>query len=127
MRKIQYICHGMILIILASLSPIAHAVETNATPAPINSDIESVRQMIRHIVFVNEHYKKRFNTIISESTLQNQQPHATVVLCSDSRVDSEIISDSPVGELFVVRDIGNQLKTAYGSVQYGVVDLHTPY
>jgi carbonic anhydrase len=33
---------------------------------------------------------------------------------------------APEGELFTVRNIGNQLGTAEGSVEYGVHHLHTP-
>ena len=33
---------------------------------------------------------------------------------------------APDNGLFVVRDLGNQIATAAGSVDYGVLDLHTP-
>lgn len=57
---------------------------------------------------------------------KGQYPSATVVTCSDSRVQTNMLNSSPEGKLFVVRNIGNQLATAEGSVEYGVHHLHTP-
>lgn len=55
-----------------------------------------------------------------------QIPRATVVSCSDSRVQSSTIDDTPINDLFFIRNIGNQLENAKGSVMYGVQYLHTP-
>jgi carbonic anhydrase len=55
-----------------------------------------------------------------------QHPRATVVACADSRVHSHALDATPDGDLFVVRNIGNQLVTAEGSVEYGVQHLNTP-
>lgn len=96
-----------------------------ATTTPHAAEVSHIRELIQQVVDVNLRYKDKFHSIISESTLEQQTPHATVVLCSDSRVDTDIISDTPTGEIFVIRNIGNQLQTAYGSVEYGVEYLHT--
>ncbi len=55
-----------------------------------------------------------------------QHPRATVVTCSDSRVHTHALDVTPDGDLFMVRNIGNQIATAEGSVEYGVHHLHTP-
>ncbi|OGS91473.1 MAG: hypothetical protein A2Z95_09295 [Gallionellales bacterium GWA2_60_18] len=52
-----------------------------------------------------------------------QHPRATVVTCSDSRVHTNMLDKTPEGDLFMVRNIGNQLATSHGSVQYGVNHL----
>jgi carbonic anhydrase len=57
---------------------------------------------------------------------KGQQPFATVVTCSDSRVHTNMFSRAPEGQLFMIRNIGNQLTTAEGSVEYGVHHLHSP-
>lgn len=57
---------------------------------------------------------------------KGQYPAATVVTCSDSRVQTNMMTANPEGKLFMVRNIGNQLATAEGSVEYGVHHLHTP-
>jgi carbonic anhydrase len=49
-----------------------------------------------------------------------------VVTCADSRVHSHAFDATPDGDLFMVRNIGNQIATAEGSVEYGVNHLHTP-
>lgn len=58
--------------------------------------------------------------------MSGQHPRATVVTCSDSRVHTHALDKTPDGDLFMVRNIGNQLATAEGSVEYGVHHLHTP-
>jgi len=45
------------------------------------------------------------------------------VTCSDSRVHTNMLDKTPEGDLFVIRNIGNQLATAKGSVEYGVNHL----
>jgi carbonic anhydrase len=54
---------------------------------------------------------------------KGQHPRATVVTCSDSRVQTNMLDKTPEGDLFMIRNIGNQLATAKGSVQYGVNHL----
>lgn len=56
----------------------------------------------------------------------SQAPRATVLSCSDSRVQSETMDATPVNDLFYVRNIGNQIDTAKGSIQYGIKYLNTP-
>jgi carbonic anhydrase len=57
---------------------------------------------------------------------KGQTPKATIVTCSDSRVQANMFDRAPEGDLFTIRNIGNQLATAEGSVEYGVHHLHTP-
>ncbi|MEW6036233.1 MAG: carbonic anhydrase [Candidatus Micrarchaeota archaeon] len=56
-----------------------------------------------------------------------QEPFATVVCCSDSRVVPEYIFDASLGEIFKVETAGNVLdKIGIGSVEYAVGHLGTP-
>jgi carbonic anhydrase len=56
-----------------------------------------------------------------------QQPFATVVGCSDSRVAPELIFDQGLGDIFDVRVAGNVVDDAVmGSVEYAVVHLACP-
>lgn len=55
-----------------------------------------------------------------------QHPRATVVMCADSRVHTHAFESTPDGDLFVIRNIGNQVLSNRGSVEYGVRHLHTP-
>lgn len=73
----------------------------------------------------SSHVRKNLDPKLAE--IQNgQKPRATVVSCSDSRVQSVTIDDTPINDLFYIRNIGNQIDTAIGSVKYGVRYLHTP-
>ena len=56
-----------------------------------------------------------------------QQPYATIIGCSDSRVPPELIFDAGFGELFVIRIAGNVLSPEVaGSLQYAGRILKTP-
>lgn len=56
-----------------------------------------------------------------------QNPFATILGCSDSRVPPELIFDAGPGELFVVRVAGNILSAdVAGSLQYAGSHLGTP-
>ena len=58
---------------------------------------------------------------------QGQQPFATLVGCSDSRVGPEQLFGAGLGELFIVRTAGNNVDTAgMGSIEYSVMVLNVP-
>ena len=58
---------------------------------------------------------------------KEQQPYATIVGCSDSRVPPELVFDAGFGELFIVRVAGNVISPeVMGTLQYAAVHLHTP-
>jgi carbonic anhydrase len=58
---------------------------------------------------------------------KGQQPFATILGCSDSRVPPEWVFDAGLGELFVVRVAGNVVsQEVAGSLQYAGVHLRTP-
>ncbi|MCI0642477.1 MAG: carbonic anhydrase [Gemmataceae bacterium] len=58
---------------------------------------------------------------------KGQQPYATILGCSDSRVPPEWVFDAGLGELFVVRVAGNILAPEIaGSLQYAGSHLETP-
>jgi carbonic anhydrase len=74
--------------------------------------------------------KARFPTVqkdILAELAKGQQPYATILGCSDSRVPPELVFDAGFGELFVVRVAGNVIShEVLGSMQYAAVHLKTP-
>lgn len=74
--------------------------------------------------------RARFPTVQKEvlaDLAKGQQPYATVLGCSDSRVPPELVFDAGFGELFVIRVAGNVLGPAIlGTLQYAGAHLHTP-
>jgi carbonic anhydrase len=55
-----------------------------------------------------------------------QTPRATVLTCADSRVHTTAWDVTPENDDFVIRNIGNQVENAEGSIEYGVEHLRTP-
>ena len=78
--------------------------------------------------FVRGH--ARFPTVQKEilaDLAHGQQPYATILGCSDSRVPRELVFGAGFGELFVVRVAGNVLGPSIaGTLQYASAHLHTP-
>lgn len=63
----------------------------------------------------------------ANTATEGQEPFATILACSDSRVPVEFIFDRGIGDLFVVRVAGNVAGTSeLASVEYGVCHLNTP-
>lgn len=62
-----------------------------------------------------------------EVSEQGQEPIATILACSDSRVPVEHIFDQGIGDLFVLRVAGNVPgSTEIATAEFGVAKLHTP-
>lgn len=56
-----------------------------------------------------------------------QNPKVTILTCSDSRVQMESFDKTPQNEIFAIRNIGNQIATSEGSIDFGVRILKTPF
>ena len=67
-------------------------------------------------------------TVAALTTLADgQRPYATILGCSDSRVPPELVFDTGLGELFVVRVAGNVFSgEVAGTLQYAGIHLGTP-
>jgi carbonic anhydrase len=70
---------------------------------------------------------RREGTEWREKLTEGQQPFATILGCSDSRVPIELLFDQGFGDLFIIRVAGNVLgPDEKGSIAYAVDHLHTP-
>ena len=57
---------------------------------------------------------------------KGQEPFATIVGCSDSRVPNEMVFDQGLGDLFIIRTAGQVSAAAsYGSMEFAVLKLKT--
>jgi carbonic anhydrase len=86
-------------------------------------DAAIARAYIKEIMADDKAYLGAHNAKFFQELAKGQHPRATVVTCSDSRVHTNMLDKTPEGDLFMIRNIGNQLATAKGSVQYGVNHL----
>jgi len=98
------------------------------TKRPATADEALARLMAGNDRFVRG--EARFPTVQKEvlaDLARAQQPFATILGCSDSRVPPELLFDAGFGELFVVRVAGNVISAeVMGSLQYAGVHLRTP-
>jgi carbonic anhydrase len=129
----------------ANLTPAS----ANAMPAPLpNSEILNVpasdhygipfawekaddeplgqtRNYLSEVMRDNQSYARHGKEFF-EKFDKEQTPRATVIACADSRVQSDAWDLTPENDDFTIRNIGNQVTTSLGSVQYGIEQLNTP-
>ena len=89
-------------------------------------EMTQLRGIVNNLMDDNSAFVKSHKPAYYQPFSEAQHPRATVVTCCDSRVHMHALDKTPDGDLFVVRNIGNQVTTAEGSVEYGVHHLHTP-
>ncbi|MCX7626851.1 MAG: carbonic anhydrase [Methylophilaceae bacterium] len=97
-----------------------------ANEEPAGSETERLQGIVRNLLDDNAAFARTHKSDYYKPFAEKQRPRATVVTCSDSRVHTHAFDKTPDGDLFMVRNIGNQIATAEGSVEYGVLHLHTP-
>src|SRR5882724_534769 len=87
---------------------------------------DRARAFLRELVRDNGFFVRNHDAAYFKPFAEAQRPRATFVTCSDSRVQSQAFDATPDNDLFTIRNIGNQLHTSMGSIQYGVEHLKTP-
>ena len=100
----------------------------SAEDVPVSADEALARLREGNQRFLNgEMHSHDFRREMLADLATAQRPYATILGCSDSRVPPELLFDTGLGELFVVRVAGNLLspETA-GSLQYAGTYLRTP-
>jgi carbonic anhydrase len=90
-----------------------------------NEPLAKTRGFVRELLRDNREYMKHGPQFF-DAFAKAQKPRATVVACSDSRVQNAAWDNTPENDNFTVRNIGNLLPTSRGSVEYGVEHLNTP-
>ena len=83
------------------------------------------RSFLAETIRDNEKYMSRGKAFF-EALKKPQQPRATIVTCADSRLQAAAWDETPENDDFTIRNIGNQVLTSLGSVQYGIEHLNTP-
>jgi carbonic anhydrase len=83
------------------------------------------RQFLGDLLTDNQSYMEHGDKFFA-AFADKQTPRATVVTCADSRVQSNAWDVTPENDDFVIRNIGNQVANAEGSIEYGVEHLRTP-
>ncbi len=117
---------GLLNAVALGLALIALPQQGVAADVPAGDEAAQLRGIINNIMDDNAAFVKSHKPDYYRPFADDQHPRATVVTCADSRVHMHALDKTPDGDLFVVRNIGNQIGTAEGSVEYGVRQLHTP-
>lgn len=122
----------LLFVVLLSLSVNTEAnqhrnkTEKKAKPIIVDAD-RALRKLVEgnrrfathHMLHPDETVQRRVNL-----ALKGQHPFAIVLSCSDSRVPPEIVFDEGLGDLFVIRIVGNIVDDAViGSIEYAAEHL----
>jgi carbonic anhydrase len=121
-RRIMHSLLKTMFICMLGLSMPVHALD----PHGHKDRSAEVAKFVSELKSDNGVYMVTHNIDFYAGLAKGQKPKMTLVTCSDSRVQANMFDRAPEGDLFTVRNIGNQLATAEGSVEYGVHHLHTP-
>jgi carbonic anhydrase len=87
--------------------------------------LSRTRAYLRDMARDNAQYMRRGPEFF-KSFANVENPRATIVSCADSRVQSPAFDLTPENDDYTVRNLGNQVVTGLGAVQYGVEALETP-
>jgi carbonic anhydrase len=96
-----------------------------AWEAAKDEPLAQTRAFLAEALVDNQQYAEHGDKFFAEFA-DKQTPRATVVTCADSRVHTPAWDVTPENDDFVIRNIGNQLENAEGSIEYGVEHLRTP-
>ncbi len=88
------------------------------SPATPQSTIKKIIQ--GNDAFRHTHQRNHFDALQT-----GQSPVITVITCADSQVHTQLFDFEPDNNIFIIRNIGNQIVTSEGSVDYGIHHLST--
>ncbi|WP_158020772.1 carbonic anhydrase [Chromobacterium sphagni] len=98
----------------------------HAAAKPAAGETGQVKSVVGSILKANGAYIAKHSPGYLAKLGERQMPRATVVTCSNPGGQVGMLGGDADGELFVISNLGNQLATSEGSVEYGVRHLHTP-
>lgn len=107
-------------------------VKIAAKTAPKPRNVLTPDQALERLMEGNERYvagksKPLDFHDVQDSLVKGQNPYATILGCSDSRVSPEHCFDEAHGDLFVARSAGNYLTNDnVATLEYSVIILNTP-
>lgn len=91
----------------------------------LNKNLDK-NKIISMILDNNLNFAKTHSEEYFSSFQDSQQPIITLVSCSDSRVQNNVLSPDATNQIFTIENIGNQILPSEGSVDYGILHLKTP-
>ena len=107
-----------LLVFLSAISCALATARVSTTPQTIN--------FLNDVFDTNKHFYDQHDPKFFQEFKDTQSPHATHLGCADSRVHMDSLDQTPDNDVFSIRNIGNQMATSQGSIDYGVDVLKTP-
>ena len=98
----------------------------NASQIKLSTDKKLI-SFLNELFDNNAEFTKTHDTKFFDKFRNSQAPHLTIIKCSDSRVNLDAFDSMPDNDVFSIRNIGNQIVTNEGSIDYGIRVLKTPY
>ncbi len=83
------------------------------------------KEAIKAAVEGNSQFTSHHDLNYFEPYQSGQSPNLTVISCADSRVHTPLFGMDPHNNIFIIRNVGNQIRNSEGSVDYGVRHLPT--
>jgi sulfate permease, SulP family len=101
-------------------------VEPDIKKAPVKPTKLLPPEIITQIVLGNNYFTQTHPREYFESFSYEQKPYITLVTCCDSRVPLNSLLPDTSNRVFAIKNIGNQILSTEGSVDYGIYHLKTP-
>lgn len=79
-----------------------------------------------NVRFIEGKFQNQRSPKLLEELAKGQHPYAVIVSCSDSRISPNVLFDTDLGDLFIIRTAGNVLdEVGLASIEYAVEHLKT--
>jgi sulfate permease, SulP family len=100
--------------------------EPDIKKAPVKPVTIVPPEIVAQIVLGNNYFTQTHLHEYFDSFSNDQKPYITLVTCSDSRVPLNSLLPDTSNKVFSIQNIGNQILSTEGSVDYGIYHLKTP-
>ena len=101
-------------------------IEPDIKKAPVKPKVLLSPEIVTQIVLGNNYFTQTHPREYFETFGFDQKPYITLVTCSDSRVPLNALMPDTSNKVFSIQNIGNQILSTEGSVDYGIYHLKTP-
>ncbi len=106
-------------------APMAFASSGHGHDAAVGHTDKSPNETMSAVIQGNNTFKGHVDPNHFDAFQDGQVPNLTVITCSDSRVHTHLFGFEADNNVFMIRNIGNQVANSEGSVDYGVNHLPT--
>jgi sulfate permease, SulP family len=100
--------------------------EPDIKKAPVKPKTLLTPEIVAQIILGNNYFTQTHPHEYFESFSYDQNPYITLVTCCDSRVPLNALLPDTSNKVFSIQNIGNQILSTEGSVDYGIYHLKTP-